>query len=1283
MRTKIVHPVVRELRSPGFILAINDTAEVLPQREAVEIVLRIVEAETSLEHRPVLLHAEKDVGQAGISGGTAAKRLPFLVEAAKRTGADDLFHELRAGGVRAVALEHAGFVVVGLRRKERVLRSHLERLVVALQFVVAHDLVHHVAVAGLREVGGPLDAQALAFGLELVTLRNDLRILHARVVGIVEGDFEFSKRALHVCGLLLDRCDLLLAVGIVHPRLEALVHRHFNLVDRLFGLVDLLLLEFEFAVDGVVDAALERQERGASYARKVEGETRDLRKRLDAGFGQRVLELLERLKRRLDGFGILLARGDVVLDFLLGGFLDVAHLRRVVERGQFIDETLELLVGGKKLVRLHVDLRELRRVAVESDLRFALGLALAVEVLRLRRETVLAHVVAGDPRRVRPRGHAEAVADLSVQEVAVGGDDRYGKRVVRRADAGVLAPRINVGSDLAELILVPGHGTDDYVAEEPVVGERLVTLCLEDTGHVRGYERVVVHRHVDVATVRTVSGLDATVLSVDSAGTVKIVRLDIVVVVDVGTGVSLRIGLAGTDVVIVRIAVDFDQAALDGGLFVRNHVLEVGRRILVAQAVCDALDAVEDVLRHLRGAAGALHDLLEVRFAGVDFARRNVEWNGAVGKSERIESGVGIVCRGLDLARACGDCADFVRRFAVEHADKAEFVGRAARQERVRHSPIVVRAEMRPCGPFVGAPSTAARIAFIIFPFRLVLGVEPCILHAGGVVPAERIGDDLLACACLGLCSLGEALLVEVADRDFGLAGEDALDLRLPAEVRMPEERIVALHCGEVVAPRIAVALRIELLGVIDVDDAVRLRRILGVGCAALVPDAVVLDVSHLAAHDIGGEVPRQTVVERRLPRKDRALPALGVLRRHVASAQETELLLEQVLALVHEREHGAFGGIVHASLRAEVDRRVERVGHSLVSESGVEFRDAARRHLERKRQRLGRHIVVVDREFLGLVENGLVDRDETTLGQRLHVQRNVAVVRLARLLKDRKLGVDLVVEEVADLLVEGIDRLQHALDPALGELGRAPVGPLRADERLDGGIERTVAAPDVVVGKPEYAGIANGDPVEHRDSCLAAASRKREPRAFLVHARCGTALRLAVLPLELPVLRTSAEVGGVLHVDLLVERVVALHHMQEAVVEFGLDLDDGHRDDVAGCNHVAVCGVVEDERHVPRAASRRRQGHLVERRHVVGKHVRFTTHGLDALHPILVLRTGEQVGIEHHGLRPLVHHVEERERIVAVGNVLARQLEFARIVVRPVVERRRIPLEAVAEKRR
>ena len=158
--------------------------------------------------------------------------------------------------------------------------------------------------------------------------------------------------------------------------------------------------------------------------------------------------------------------------------------------------------------------------------------------------------------------------------------------------------------------------------------------------------------------------------------------------------------------------------------------------------------------------------------------------------------------------------------------------------------------------PFICAPCASAGLPGVVFPFRLVFGVEPCILSANAIVPAERIGDDLLAGASLCLRSLGEAFLVEVADRDFSLSCEDALNLRLPAEVRMPEERIVALHCGEIVTPCVTVSLRIELLRVIDVDDAVRLRRILGVGCAALVPDAVVLDVSHLAAHDVCREVP-------------------------------------------------------------------------------------------------------------------------------------------------------------------------------------------------------------------------------------------------------------------------------------------------------------------------------------------------------------------------------------------------------------------------------------------
>ena len=1219
MRPQVVHPIVRQRRLPRLVVVVHDAAEVAAERERVKIVLRVVEAETAPQDRPVLLHAEKNVGKSRVAGRSAAERLAVRREAPERTRAHDLLHELRARRIGAVALKHTCFVVVGLRGEECVLSRKLERLVIALQFIVAHDLIHHVAVAALREIGGPLDAQTLALRLKLVAFRHDLRISHALVVGVVVGDFKLAESALHVGGLLLDGGDLLLALFIVHPGLELLVHRDFNLVDRLFGLFYLHILKIDFAVDKIVDATLERQERRTSDARQVEGKSRDLRERLHARFGQRVLELLDGLKGRLHRLGVLLARRDVVFDLLLRRFRHIPHLRGVVESGQLVDEALQLLVRREELVGLHVDLGQERRIAVERDLHLALGLALAVEVLRLRREAVLAHIVARDPRRVRPGRDAELVGDLAVQQIPVRIDDRDGKRVVGRAHARVLAPRVDVGADLFELILIPRDGADDDVPEESVVRKRLVAFGLEGTGDIRRDERIVVDRHVDVAAVRAVSGLDAAIFAVDAARTVKVVGLHVVVVVDVGSGIPLRIRLARADVVIVRIAVDFDEAALDGGLFIGDHVLEVAGRVLVPETVRRALHTVEDVLRHLRRPARTVHDLLEVRLAGVDFARRDVERNRIVRKPEGIEPRIGIVGCGLYLARACGDRADFERRLAVEHADKTQLVGRAARQERVGDGPVVVGAEVGARRPFVGAPRAGAGAARVILPDRLVLGVEPSVLSADTVVPAERIGHDLLAGAGLRLRRLRKALFVEIADGDLGLSGKDALDLRLPAEIGMPQQRVVALHGGKIVAPCVAVALRIELLRVVDVDDAVRLRGVGGIGRAALVADAVVLHIGNLTAHDVGREVPGETVVERRLPRENRILPARLVLRGHVASAQEAKLLFKDVLALVHEREDGTVGRIIHAGTGAEIDRRVERVGHRLVSERGVEFRDAARRHLQRERERFRRDLLVVDRKLLRLVEHRFVDRDQAAFVERFEIERNVAVVRLARLLEDRKFDVDLVVEEIADLLVERIDRLQNALDPAFRQFRRRPVRPLRADERLHGGIERAVAAAHVVIGKAEHARIADRDPVEHRNARLAAGAGERQPAVVVQRGR--TVDRLAVLPFELPILRTPAEVGGVLHVELLVEGIVALHHMEIAVVKLRHDLDDVHGDDFARRDHGEIRRVVEDERHITRAAAGRRQRHLIERRQIVGKHIRFAAHRFDALHPIRMLR--------------------------------------------------------------
>ena len=746
--------------------------------------------------------------------------------------------------------------------------------------------------------------------------------------------------------------------------------------------------------------------------------------------------------------------------------------------------------------------------------------------------------------------------------------------------------------------------------------------------------------------------------------------------------------LAGADVLVIRTAVDLDQLAVDRGLLVRHHLLEVALLVLVPQRVGAVLDALEYLVRDGRCAERAVVDLLEVRLALVDLARGDVERNRGVGESERIHPSVELVRVALHALRVLRDLAELERRVAVDHLDDARVRGLRGGQHGVHGEPVVVRAEVSARRPLVYAPAAALGLSVeLVFVELVVFGPHPRILRALLVVPARSARDDHLRSARLLRGGGGEAPLVHVGavDERGGSVAEYGLDLRRPAEVLVPEERIVALHGGEVVSIRVAVSLRIHRGRVVDVRKAVLVSLEVG--------DAVVERVCDLSAHDVAREVPDEAVVVRRGPRLDEVLRGIRVVVAHVASPEEAQLLVEKVLAHVHEREDRAFRAVIDRGGVAEVDGRVHRVRERLVSEHHVQLGDASRGHLKRERERAERLVGLsaVDRQLLRLVEDRLVELDEPVLVQRVLVERNVAFIRRARLLHHGELRVERSrrchLGVVLAALLERVDRLEDALDPALEELRLAPVGPLVADKGYHARILRTVPARDVVVGKPEHAFVADGDPVLQGRAGLDL-SGEVVPRGRVVRRqrrRAAVRQRIGVLPLELPQLRRSAEVGRVLHADLLVERILRLDRIDRAVPQFGDDAYDVHRYVLGLVRHdLEVRRVVHDERHISRSDAGRHERERIVHRVLVRYLDDVRRDGLDARLPVGVVSAREAFAVRHQLARTRVHDVEPQVRVdsdhLAVG---AGELQLLGLSVRKVVLGHGIEHEALLHERR
>ena len=459
--------------------------------------------------------------------------------------------------------------------------------------------------------------------------------------------------------------------------------------------------------------------------------------------------------------------------------------------------------------------------------------------------------------------------------------------------------------------------------------------------------------------------------------------------------------------------------------------------------------------------------------------------------------------------------------------------------------------------------------------------------------------DDLVGGAAQGNRGLRELALIKVVHRDRHTKDVDGLDSRGPREMRVGEKPIIVLEHHEVVAVGVAVAHRVLPRGIGGIDRSVGLRFL-------TLPDVIVKGIDHLSGIDAAGVIPRQAVVE------GAVLNTGG--ESVVTSAQENSLLFEKGsnLSLEGEAGGGCFAEELREALRdrgighqrdglgVEEDHRIGRIGKRLIPDNLVEVGEIPG---GQKQGIIGGPVVdrgcPVDAEGFPAVENGLVDLDQSDLIHIVEGQGHVPLPPGACLGEEADIGVDGVIEEIAEPLTEGVDPGKDPLDPPFHQGWLGPLGPVA--------VLRSVAEESGVRGLPFFRGegpIAHGDVVvaegqerlrpAPEDIAVLSGGRgsKREPvrRAGVARQFRRRAVdRRGIAPFEFIVGGHPGEVASVLEGDLLAERVGRYNGFDLSLVKSSTDLENLHGDGLS--LEFGIRTVPEDHGDVTAPASHCREG--------------------------------------------------------------------------------------------
>ncbi len=714
------------------------------------------------------------------------------------------------------------------------------------------------------------------------------------------------------------------------------------------------------------------------------------------------------------------------------------------------------------------------------------------------------------------------------------------------------------------------------LAERAAVGERRFrarhTARVDGAcSAIGGLLAVEVHA-VGRRAVDTGETLDATDIEFGSDRRVEVERgadqfghVDQHVVFGIRTDIAGRVASARADVIGIRVPENLDQLVAEIVLLADRGAPQVVDGVLVApHLAAEFVGIVPDVDRVLQCTHGAIGDLLELGLVeAVELRRIDIKRHHAGGQPKRVQAGVCLVDLGLDGAGMRGDLADLAQRVALDALYAlGQRVGLLHRHDGIDRQPVEVGAHAGAPAPLGQAPGTFG------------IGVGIALPLAGGIFDIARaVGqvDQFCAGARLGRSGLGELAFVEKVHGDRHAGDLHGFGPRLPGEERMQQQVVIDSHAGQVMTPGVAVALReldarvelVEHAVVVDVVDVVALR------------------IGHLPV--AGGEVPEQPVVDR--PGRDRAVGCVATAQQHQLFFQQRGQLVLEVEDTRRKREAAVAGG--------DADGRVLRVGKGLVAQQGIEIDDArshqqdgvvGRTEVHRRR--------AVHRKLHGAAHDRGVGLDQADIVQivRVVVERDRPLESLAEL--NQHAG-EVVGRGLAEVLHPGLERVEpveHALDPAFGQLRQLIQGIAagRAGE----------AAPESLVVAAGQAAIARQVPVVRKRPDVGALDADLHRALRVVQRHLDPAVENAVFrvrgrrlyaagvgseePLEFQRVRIAAEVAAVAQHELLVEDVLRLEHVDLAVQRIrprraarrGQDLA-AHIDDLQAHRQRAQCGVV------------------------------------------------------------------------------------------------------------
>ena len=499
--------------------------------------------------------------------------------------------------------------------------------------------------------------------------------------------------------------------------------------------------------------------------------------------------------------------------------------------------------------------------------------------------------------------------------------------------------------------------------------------------------------------------------------------------------------------------------------------------------------------------------------------RIDVQGEAVARQPQRRQAGLSVVEHLLNLPVDQGQLTQLRHRGAIDLLDAlVRRVGIHLGEHGITHHPVQVGTLAHAAGPVVEAPMPFCGDHAVGIPSGLAKAVPSHSISRTISLAKDQL-QHLKARLAHGAGRRRKLALIDIVHLDRLAENGHGLGPRYPIELVVEDQTVIALEGCQVMAVGVAMPLRKGLGGVSRINHTIGVE----------VLDVVVLGVDDLARVDASREVPIEPVVGWR-----RLHPGLHEV---VTTTQQGQFLLQKRGQLACEAVlggcHAAFGSVTGAG----GDGGIVGIGRSLVTQQRVQVIEVAG---HQKKRVVSRAIVDpgIDAQVTSAPEHRLIDLHQASIVDILETERDGALPTATGLADDADVGVDRVVVEILDALLERVDARQHPLDPTLRQLRLGPRRPL-ADERV-GRVDRTVPHYQVVVGEDLHA-----RPTQSVSGQAGSGLQGRPLGHAGVHRRRSAVDRSPDAPLVLEFVEATGQVRGVLQGQQLIERIGRWHHLE------------------------------------------------------------------------------------------------------------------------------------------